>query len=118
MPGASEFGASANDFKGDPFMTMTLSIGPLIALIAGILILVMPRLLNYIVALYLILIGVLGLFTHHGSHIISRIQGVLERTPRSARVWLYCALFSRPLSHVVQKSRRLSPSCRLGCHRC
>jgi hypothetical protein len=70
MPGASEFGASANDFKGDPFMTMTLSIGPLIALIAGILILVMPRLLNYIVALYLILIGVLGLFTHHGSHII------------------------------------------------
>jgi hypothetical protein len=51
-------------------MTMTLSIGPLIALVAGILILVMPRLLNYIVALYLILIGVLGLFTHHGSHII------------------------------------------------
>jgi hypothetical protein len=47
-------------------MTMTLSIGPLIALIAGILILVMPRLLNYIVALYLILIGLLGLFSHHG----------------------------------------------------
>ena len=42
-------------------MTMTLSIGPLIALVAGILILVMPRLLNYIVALYLILIGLLGL---------------------------------------------------------
>jgi len=40
-------------------MTLTLSVGPLIALIAGILILVMPRLLNYIVALYLILIGVL-----------------------------------------------------------
>jgi Protein of unknown function (DUF3096) len=52
------------------FMTMTLSVGPLIALIAGILILVMPRLLNYIVALYLILIGVLGLFSHHGQHII------------------------------------------------
>ena len=34
---------------------------PLIALIAGILILVMPRLLNYVVALYLIVIGVLGL---------------------------------------------------------
>jgi hypothetical protein len=51
-------------------MTMTLSIGPLIALIAGILILVMPRLLNYIVALYLILIGLLGLFSHHGQHII------------------------------------------------
>jgi hypothetical protein len=37
-------------------------IGPLAALIAGILILIMPRLLNYIVALYLILIGVVGLF--------------------------------------------------------
>lgn len=43
-------------------MTTTLSIAPLIALIAGILILVMPRLLNYIVALYLIIIGLLGLF--------------------------------------------------------
>ena len=51
-------------------MTMTLSIGPLIALVAGILILVMPRLLNYIVALYLILIGLLGLFSHHGQHFI------------------------------------------------
>lgn len=34
---------------------------PLVALIAGILILIMPRLLNYVVALYLIIIGVLGL---------------------------------------------------------
>ena len=39
-----------------------IHIGPLIALIAGILILIMPRLLNYIVALYLIIIGLLGLF--------------------------------------------------------
>ena len=37
-------------------------IGPLVALIAGILILIMPRLLNYIVALYLIVIGLIGLF--------------------------------------------------------
>jgi hypothetical protein len=36
---------------------------PLVALIAGILILVMPRLLNYVIALYLIIIGILGL-TH------------------------------------------------------
>jgi hypothetical protein len=36
-------------------------IGPLLALIAGILILVMPRLLNYIVAVYLIAFGLLGL---------------------------------------------------------
>ena len=43
-------------------MNVTLSIAPLIALIAGILILVLPRLLNYIVAIYLIVIGLLGLF--------------------------------------------------------
>jgi hypothetical protein len=35
---------------------------PLIALIAGILILIVPRILNYVVALYLIIIGVVGLF--------------------------------------------------------
>ncbi len=43
-------------------MNVHLMIGPLVALIAGILILVMPRLLNYIIAIYLIAIGVLGLF--------------------------------------------------------
>lgn len=37
-------------------------IGPLTALVAGILILVMPRLLNYIIALYLIVTGLVGLF--------------------------------------------------------
>jgi hypothetical protein len=42
-------------------MTAYLSLQPVVALIAGILILVMPRLLNYIVALYLIAIGLLGL---------------------------------------------------------
>ena len=43
-------------------MSLSLSIGPVVALIAGILILIIPRLLNYIIALYLIIIGVLGLF--------------------------------------------------------
>ena len=42
-------------------MNLSLSLAPLVSLIAGILILVMPRLLNYIVALYLIIIGVIGL---------------------------------------------------------
>ena len=37
-------------------------ISPLIALLAGILILIMPRLLNYIVAVYLILVGLIGIF--------------------------------------------------------
>ena len=43
-------------------MNLTLSIGPLVSLIAGILILIVPRMLNYIVAIYLIVIGLLGLF--------------------------------------------------------
>jgi hypothetical protein len=43
-------------------MNLTLSLAPLVSLLAGILILVVPRMLNYIVAIYLILIGLLGLF--------------------------------------------------------
>ena len=50
-------------------MNMTLSIGPLVSLIAGILILVVPRLLNYIVAIYLIVIGLLGLFGAGNFHL-------------------------------------------------
>lgn len=41
-----------------------LPLSPLLSLIAGILILMSPRLLNYIVAIYLIVIGVLGLSGH------------------------------------------------------
>jgi len=43
-------------------MNIHLVMGPLLALIAGILILIVPRLLNYIVAIYLIIIGLIGLF--------------------------------------------------------
>lgn len=43
-------------------MNLSLSIGPIVSLIAGILILLIPRLLNYIVAVYLIVIGLIGLF--------------------------------------------------------
>ena len=43
-------------------MNMTLSLTPLVSLIAGILILLVPRMLNYIVAIYLIVIGLIGLF--------------------------------------------------------
>jgi len=38
------------------------AVQPLVALIAGILILLMPRILNYVIAVYLILIGLIGLF--------------------------------------------------------
>ena len=43
-------------------MNLSVSLGPIVSLIAGILILIMPRLLNYIVAIYLIVIGLIGLF--------------------------------------------------------
>jgi Protein of unknown function (DUF3096) len=43
-------------------MMVNLSLAPIVALLAGILILVMPKLLNYIVAIYLIITGLLGLF--------------------------------------------------------
>ena len=43
-------------------MTITVAhITPLVALIAGILILIVPRLLNYVVAIYLIIVGLVGL---------------------------------------------------------
>jgi hypothetical protein len=45
-----------------------VAIQPLIALVFGILILVLPRILNYLVAVYLILIGLVGLWPHLFSH--------------------------------------------------
>ena len=43
-------------------MNLHAHLTPVVSLIAGVLILVIPRLLNYIVALYLIVIGLIGLF--------------------------------------------------------
>ena len=42
-------------------MNLHLTLEPLVSLFAGVLILMMPKLLNYIVAAYLIVIGILGL---------------------------------------------------------
>jgi hypothetical protein len=50
--------------EGSNMLTFHVLLTPLLSLIAGILILLVPRLLNYIVAIYLILLGVLGLFPH------------------------------------------------------
>ena len=44
-------------------MNISLSLTPLVSLAAGILILIMPKLLNYIVAGYLIVVGVIGVFS-------------------------------------------------------
>lgn len=45
-------------------MMVNVMLQPLVALIAGVLILLVPRLLNYIVALYLIIVGIVGLWPH------------------------------------------------------
>jgi hypothetical protein len=50
-------------------MNVNLTLAPLIALIAGILILLVPRLLNYIVAIYLIIIGLVGIFGAGNMHL-------------------------------------------------
>ena len=50
-------------------MPITLSPAPLVSLIAGLLILIVPRLLNYIVGIYLIIIGLLGLFGASNLHL-------------------------------------------------
>ena len=50
-------------------MNIHVSVGPLLALIAGILILLMPKLLNYIVALYLIVLGLVGLLGYSGVYV-------------------------------------------------
>ena len=50
-------------------MNMQLGLTPLLSLLARILILVMPRLLNYIVAVYLIVVGLIGLFGASGLRI-------------------------------------------------
>jgi hypothetical protein len=49
-------------------MNITVGITPLVALLAGVLILAAPRMLNYIVAAYLIVIGLLGLFGAGNMH--------------------------------------------------
>jgi hypothetical protein len=49
----------------NPMVITATQIGPLVAIAAGILILIMPRLLNYVVAIYLIIIGLEGLHVIH-----------------------------------------------------
>jgi Protein of unknown function (DUF3096) len=65
----SAFRGEGDNYRNDRFlfakevvMNITLSLAPLVSLLAGILILIVPRMLNYIVAAYLIVFGILGLF--------------------------------------------------------
>ena len=70
-------------------MTVNLAIGPVVSLIAGVLILIVPRLLNYIVAIYLIVIGLIGVFGWGGTHVL-RSAGLENGGERVATV-LYSA---------------------------
>lgn len=54
--------AAAPGSRGGDVTVHVATLSPLVSLIAGVLILIMPRLLNYIVAIYLILVGLIGLF--------------------------------------------------------
>lgn len=65
-------------------MNVTLSLGPLISLIAGILILIVPKLLNYIVAIYLIIIGALGLFGGANLHVAAAPPPVTSQSAQPA----------------------------------
>lgn len=49
-------------------MNLQITLAPILALLAGILILVRPKLLNFIVAIYLIVIGLIGLLGGSGVH--------------------------------------------------
>ena len=55
-------GSGLAQTRGGAVTIRTTTIGPIIALVAGVLILLVPRVLNYVVAVYLILIGLIGLF--------------------------------------------------------
>ena len=66
-------------------MTVNLAIGPVVSLIAGVLILIVPRLLNYIVAVYLIVIGLIGVFGWGGTHVL-RSAGIESGGERVATI--------------------------------
>ena len=55
--------------KKGRLLNIHLGLAPLISLLAGILILVMPKLLNYIIAFYLIAIGLIGILGVHQLHL-------------------------------------------------
>ena len=69
-------------------MNLVVFTPPLLALVAGIAILIVPRLLNYVVAAYLILIGLIGLFPHTRLE-LSRWKWIPVHRPemRHNKVW-------------------------------
>jgi uncharacterized membrane protein YdbT with pleckstrin-like domain len=58
------FDPTSKTINKEYHVTLHIQVAPLISLIAGIGILVFPKLLNYIVAVYLIVLGILGMLGH------------------------------------------------------
>ena len=81
-------------------MTVNLAIGPVVSLIAGVLILIVPRLLNYIVAVYLIVIGLIGVFGWGGTHVL-RSTGIEDGRERVATI-LYSADVPSQPAHSIR----------------
>ena len=80
-------------------MTINLAIGPVVALIAGVLILIVPRLLNYIVAVYLILIGLIGVFGWGGTHVL-RSAGIEDGRASVAAILYKADVPSQPARSI------------------
>jgi hypothetical protein len=80
-------------------VTINLAVGPVVALIAGVLILIVPRLLNYIVAIYLIVIGLIGIFGWGGTHVL-RSAGVEEGRERVAAILYSADVLSQPARSI------------------
>ena len=99
-------------------MNINLSLAPLVALLAGILILVMPRLLNYIVAIYLIVTGLLGLFGGAGGS-FHTCESDVDPRGRTGGIEGYCRV-PGPWFPTDRRRRVETPddSCGAsGCHR-
>jgi len=80
-------------------VTINLAVGPVVALIAGVLILIVPRLLNYIVAVYLIVIGLIGVFGWGGTHVL-RSTGIEDGRARVATILYSADVPSQPTRSI------------------
>jgi hypothetical protein len=69
IPDAHAGAPPASPPTKDTPLNIHLSLTPVISLIAGVLVLLMPKLLNYIVAFYLIAIGLIGILGLHQLHL-------------------------------------------------
>ena len=80
-------------------MTINLAVGPVVSLIAGVLILIVPRLLNYIVAIYLIVIGLIGIFGWGGTHVL-RSAAIEAGRERVAAIQYTAQALAQPVRSI------------------